>query len=317
MFLRSRSLAGSTLSVPAVLAHSLPAKSTRCSLPVHSMTEPSAETIFFECTLRVNKQWEREDCLFILVSPTCRRSCARCMRLNTSAGVFTGACTRRATALVNSARSKQGMARRAGARGRGRGARRRENSAPDLGEVVHKEPLSARLVVLADLQLDLVLGVLDEQVRELLVVDLEVARRNLGVAVLGVREVVKDGLRRARDHALALLAAQVALHRVRLARARLAVGEHGALEAAEHVWDDGLDRLLEHLLLRRERAEHVVKVVRRALLAVARALDDDHLLFLGARRHDRQRVPLLLALVERAHAHDDLHRGALHLCGHG
>ena len=89
MFFRSLSLAKSTLSVPAVFAHSLPAKSTRCSFPVHSMTAPSAATIFFECTLRVKRQWERDDCLFILVSPTCRRSCARCISPSTSSGVCT------------------------------------------------------------------------------------------------------------------------------------------------------------------------------------------------------------------------------------
>eukprot|EP00962_Isochrysis_galbana_P041996 scaffold15586_cov100-Isochrysis_galbana.AAC.4 len=82
MFLRSRSRA-SLAPEPADLAHSEPARSTRCSLPMHSIVHPS-DVNSCVVTVSVKTQCERDECLFILVSPTRRRSCACEMRPSTS-----------------------------------------------------------------------------------------------------------------------------------------------------------------------------------------------------------------------------------------
>ena len=87
MFLRSRSRAASAppSPPPADLAHSEPARSTMCSFPAHSMCDPSVRTRRLR-TLMVNTQCDRELCLFILVSPTFRRSAARAINVRTSSG---------------------------------------------------------------------------------------------------------------------------------------------------------------------------------------------------------------------------------------
>ena len=92
MFLRSRSRASCAACAPlpppaalaAVLAHSEPAKSTRCSLPVLSIVIAS-EVVSRVVTVSVKTQCERDECLFMRVSPTRRRSCARAIRPSTSA----------------------------------------------------------------------------------------------------------------------------------------------------------------------------------------------------------------------------------------
>ena len=63
------------------------------SLPEHSIVEPSGRRRLDE-TFMVNTQCEREDCLFILVSPTWRRAAARCMSARTSSGELTGSSVR-------------------------------------------------------------------------------------------------------------------------------------------------------------------------------------------------------------------------------
>ena len=93
MFFLSRSRAGSTSAPPALFAHSLPARSTMCNLPAVSITLPSDKT-FLLSTRRVNTQCERDECLFILVSPTALRSLARAMSFRTSSGHSTGVSVR-------------------------------------------------------------------------------------------------------------------------------------------------------------------------------------------------------------------------------
>ena len=93
MFLRSRSRAWSRSPPPADLAHSEPARSTMCSFPAHSMCEPSGSARRLR-TLMVNTQCDRELCLFILVSPTRRRSEARAISVSTSSGERTGSSVR-------------------------------------------------------------------------------------------------------------------------------------------------------------------------------------------------------------------------------
>jgi hypothetical protein len=58
-----------------------------CSLPEHSTIPSSVGDL--EVTLSVKTQCERLDVLFILVSCTCRRSCARRIRRRTSPEVDT------------------------------------------------------------------------------------------------------------------------------------------------------------------------------------------------------------------------------------
>ena len=92
MFLRSRSRASCAACAPlpppaalaAVLAHSEPARSTRWSLPVLSIVIAS-EVVSRVVTVSVKTQCERDECLFMRVSPTRRRSCARAIRPSTSA----------------------------------------------------------------------------------------------------------------------------------------------------------------------------------------------------------------------------------------
>ena len=87
MFLRSRSRP-SAAPPPAVFAHSDPARSTRLSLPEHSIMPVSDVARVLE-TVRVKTQCERDECLFIFVSPTRRRSCARWISPSTSLVVVT------------------------------------------------------------------------------------------------------------------------------------------------------------------------------------------------------------------------------------
>ena len=70
-------------SIPALLAHSEPARSTMCSFP-SSVKVPSGHSTA-AATLMVKIQCDRDDCLFILVSPMCRFCWARVIRLKTSA----------------------------------------------------------------------------------------------------------------------------------------------------------------------------------------------------------------------------------------
>ena len=126
-----------------------------------------------------------------------------------------------------------------------------------------------------------------------------------------VREPREDVERGARNDAALGGVRDVALHRVRLARARLPVREHRGLVPAEDVVDHGRERLVEHLLLRAERREDVVERERVAERPRARALDHRHLLLLRARGHDGERVPLELALAHRPEPNDDLDPGLL------
>ncbi len=92
IFIRSRSRAtasGQLLSFPALLAHSLPAKSTRCNFPKNSMSPSPSSNEIFPWTWMVKRQCDRDEALFILVSPIMRECCAFCMRLNTSAALVT------------------------------------------------------------------------------------------------------------------------------------------------------------------------------------------------------------------------------------
>ena len=146
-----------------------------------------------------------------------------------------------------------------------------------------------------------------EQVAYLVQVDLEVADLDLELDArvhrVDVREYVLDD---ARYDALELLARQHALHRVRLARRRLTVGEYGAVVAGEDVVDDLLGGGRVHALLARVRLEHAIEGVHLAahdarVVGVFGKLD--HLL--GAGR--------LLALVERPEA---AHHPDVALVGH-
>ena len=58
-----------------------------CSLPAHSTSPSSVGDL--EVTLSVKTQCERLDVLFILVSCTCRRSCARRISRSTSLALDT------------------------------------------------------------------------------------------------------------------------------------------------------------------------------------------------------------------------------------
>ena len=84
----ARSVLPAVGSRPAVRAHSEPARSTRCSLPLHSI-EPPSEVTRVEATVSVKTQCERLEVLFMRVSPTCRRCCASRIRCSTSFAVST------------------------------------------------------------------------------------------------------------------------------------------------------------------------------------------------------------------------------------
>jgi hypothetical protein len=103
-----------------------------------------------------------------------------------------------------------------------------------LGGLDHdgRQLLDVDLVVGVLLELELVGGVLAEQVADLLVVDLEVrgAREELLRRVVVRVDRVEDVLEGVRDHAALLGGVREALHGVRLARARLAVLRVGGRE---------------------------------------------------------------------------------------
>ena len=150
----------------------------------------------------------------------------------------------------------------------------------------------------------------DEQVAELFVVNLQERRAHveLDVGIVGAKapEHVERG---SRDHAALLGHRQVALHGVRLSRARLPVREHRALVPLQHVADDGREGLVEHLHLRREGGEDVVEREGAAQRARAASLDHRHLLLLRRGGHDGKRVALELALGHGAKADHHLDAG--------
>mmetsp|Transcript_7605 Transcript_7605/g.22287 ORF Transcript_7605/g.22287 Transcript_7605/m.22287 type:complete len:219 (+) Transcript_7605:4045-4701(+) len=79
MFMRSRSRAACCLpAFPHDLAHSLPARSTQWSFPATSSIEPSTSWRLAS-TLSVKMQCDREDSLFMSVSPVWRCRCAICI----------------------------------------------------------------------------------------------------------------------------------------------------------------------------------------------------------------------------------------------
>mmetsp|Transcript_12433 Transcript_12433/g.41359 ORF Transcript_12433/g.41359 Transcript_12433/m.41359 type:complete len:273 (+) Transcript_12433:457-1275(+) len=92
MFFRSRSRFASKSNPkpvnPALFAHSDPARSTMCSFPAHSKRDPSVSSCWL-VTHMVNTQCDREDCLFIFVSPTWRFTEARRISARTSSGDVT------------------------------------------------------------------------------------------------------------------------------------------------------------------------------------------------------------------------------------
>ena len=175
-------------------------------------------------------------------------------------------------------------------------------------EVLH---VHARVDVL--LQVEPVLRVLREQVADLLVVDLEVRRAHeVLLRRLGDRDLVEDLLERVGDDAAQLGRVGVALHRVRLARARLPVRKDGRVEAVEHGLDRRRGRLVVEPLLRDVGAEDVVERERlgRLALVALRVLDDDRAAR-GVGLGVRLVAVLLLLARERADAHDDLDALAL------
>ena len=99
---------------------------------------------------------------------------------------------------------------------------------------------------------------------------------------------------------------QVAQHRVRLARAGLAVGKHGAVVPGKRFVDRGLDARLEHVFLGRILAKHLVE--RKRL-----ALHDGDFVRVGLAVHDRRSPQGFLAVVERPAPHGNLDV-VLHLC---
>mmetsp|Transcript_72267 Transcript_72267/g.211770 ORF Transcript_72267/g.211770 Transcript_72267/m.211770 type:complete len:236 (+) Transcript_72267:996-1703(+) len=105
-----------------------------------------------------------------------------------------------------------------------------------------------------------------EEVPGALVVDLQDGDLHLPGGPAGERR--EDGGDRAGRHALRL-AAPGADHRVRLAGARLAVGDDGAVVAADDGLGDRRHGLRVHVLLRRLRAEGVVAAVQRLARVVA------------------------------------------------
>ena len=227
MFLRSAIRAAPSLSFPAVFAHSEPARSTRWSFPHASIVPASVPSSLviarFVATVSVNTQCERDECLFIFVSPTFRRSCARWISPSTSDGL--------ATACSDSPLD--------------------DDRALDLGLLAeHRRPLplllEQREAGAAALRLAVAKAagggagerlVGREQIGEVLIVDLEVRRRHRRLEVLVVLEVVEDCVDGARDDPLLRLRREVALHRVRLPRPRLPVREHRRLVPLHHVAD--------------------------------------------------------------------------------
>mmetsp|Transcript_19595 Transcript_19595/g.66120 ORF Transcript_19595/g.66120 Transcript_19595/m.66120 type:complete len:225 (+) Transcript_19595:301-975(+) len=150
-------------------------------------------------------------------------------------------------------------------------------------------------------------GRLGEQVGELLVVDLEVRGGDGGGGVLPLfTERLEDGLHRARDDPLLLLAHDLSLHSVRLAGAGLAVRKDCRLEALHHLVDERADGL-EDLALGGVRRVHRVEVVHLPDLPLAHPADQRHLPLLGRARDNGERVGLVLLLVHGTHAHHDAH----------
>ena len=75
----------SSPEMPEFLAHSEPARSTRCNLPWYSMVPPERAAAQRD-TRSVTTQCERLERSFILVSPTCRRFWAQRSSATTSSG---------------------------------------------------------------------------------------------------------------------------------------------------------------------------------------------------------------------------------------
>lgn len=137
IFCASRMRALSCDPVPADLAHSLPARSTMCNyatrvlstssqtymrvrgqageervwgtgepdpdisaqratLPILAISAPS-DVRSFAWTVRVNRQCERDEALFILVSPIFRRSAAMCRAVAPRSALSDGSAARRGT----------------------------------------------------------------------------------------------------------------------------------------------------------------------------------------------------------------------------
>ena len=103
----SRSLADwSSFPFPrfADFAHSDPARSTQCSFPETSSTLPSS--IFFLASTRIVKmQCDRDDCLFMFVSPTWRCRCALRIKDNTCSAESTVCSERPLQILSNQTKS--------------------------------------------------------------------------------------------------------------------------------------------------------------------------------------------------------------------
>lgn len=99
-----------------------------------------------------------------------------------------------------------------------------------------------------------------KEVSNFVQIDFKIGNFNVKLDVLVHRvDVVEDVVHDSRYDAHVLAIVEHTLHRVRLARRRLAVGEDGAVVAAEHILDDRLRRLIVHLLLAGVRLEYFVE----------------------------------------------------------
>jgi hypothetical protein len=89
--------------------------------------------------------------------------------------------------------------------------------------------------------------------------------------------------------------------------------EDGGLIAADNVADDGLERLLEDLLLAGKGSEDIVEVEGVSGRLGADAFHQRQLIALRRGRHHGQRIGLGLLVVEGPHPHHDSDAGPLHL----
>jgi hypothetical protein len=148
--------------------------------------------------------------------------------------------------------------------------------------------------------------VLAHEVRELLVVELK--EGHLDRVLAHALEVFEHGAHCARNHArgrAARVVGELALHRVGLARARLAVRKDGAVESLQHLLDYWVHRVQVHLLLARLRSKHIVEGEGARHGLARHALHHADLLRHGP--HSQHRLVALLSVIRRPAADHDAH----------